>query len=99
MDDRRKLFASKLSDAQKVIHPSSIPQTPCHTLLLDQVPGRERWQICNSENFVELERSLPQRCASIFRNPMSRYHLLKLSPYTCVLLVALGAWTAGAFDA
>jgi hypothetical protein len=30
---------------------------------------------------------------------MSRYHLLKLSPYTCVLLVALGAWTAGAFDA
>jgi hypothetical protein len=30
---------------------------------------------------------------------MSRYHLPKLAPYTCVLLVALGAWPARAFDA
>jgi hypothetical protein len=30
---------------------------------------------------------------------MSRYHLLKFSPYTCALIVVLGAWTARAFDA
>jgi hypothetical protein len=30
---------------------------------------------------------------------MSRYHLLKFSPYTCALIVILGGWTARAFDA
>lgn len=30
---------------------------------------------------------------------MSRYHLPKLSTYTCALLAVLGAWTARAFDA
>src|SRR5258708_19569748 len=66
---------------------------------LDQISGREKWQTCNSENFVELQGPVAQRCAPVCCISMSRYHLPKLAPYTCVLLVALGAWTARAFDA
>jgi hypothetical protein len=97
MDNRRKLFAAKFGGPQIVIHFSA--RRSCHTRLLDQIARKQGWQNCNSENVVELQRPLTQRCASICCNSMSRHHLSKFSPYTCALIVVLGAWTARAFDA
>src|SRR5437868_13936551 len=97
MDNRRKLFASKFGGPQIIVHFRKAPP-PYQTLRLDQVAPGEGWQNCNSENFVELQRPLTQRCASICCNSMSRYHLPKFSSYACALMVVLGASTARAFD-
>jgi hypothetical protein len=97
MDNRRKLFAANFGGPQIVIHFSA--RRSCHARLLDQIARKQGWQNCNSENVVELQRPLTQRCASICCNSMSRYHLSRFSPYTCALIVVLGAWTARAFDA